>query len=144
MSTSSDQHKDVVRKFLLSVPLQDLDAIGECTTDDVLQHYQQPSSRADAGTTGTPDIGGREAILSEIRENLYQIYREGTIEVEIQRMVAEDDLVAAQFILRAVTAQRGEPYENWYHFLYRFEAGRIAEYWEYVDTAYAQRLLFPD
>ena len=142
MSEATDRHKGVVRTFLESVPGRDLEAIGACLTADCLQHYQRPSACADAGAVGTPDIQGREAILAEIRDNLYKLYREGTIEVELQRMVAEDDLVAAQFIVRAITAKKGEPYENWYHFLYRFEGGRIAEYWEYVDTAYGARMLF--
>jgi len=57
-------------------------------------------------------------------------------------MVAEADCVAVQFILCALTTRRGEPYENYYLFMFRCEDGKIAEYWEYLDSAYASAKLF--
>jgi ketosteroid isomerase-like protein len=143
VSTPAD-NKDVVRRFLGAIPGRDLDTMADCLTEDIVQHYQQPSARADAGTLGTADLHGRDAMLEEIRDNLYDIYRQGTIEVQIQQLIADGDFVCAQFIQRAITAQRGEPYENWYCFVYRFENGRIAEYWQYLDNVYATKLLFPD
>jgi ketosteroid isomerase-like protein len=34
----------------------------------------------------------------------------------------------------------GQPFHNSYAFVYRFEDGRIAEVWEYVDTERAHKL----
>ena len=36
----------------------------------------------------------------------------------------------------------GEPYRNHYHFFFRIRGGRILSVKEYVDTLYAQRMLF--
>lgn len=124
------------------MPTRDLDAIGECLAEDVVQHYQRPTMQNDDGTQSAASLKGRENILAEIGTYFYRLYRPGTIRVVIEGMVAEGDFVAVRFILSAITAGRGEPYENYYHFLYRCSAGRIIEYWEYVDTRYAAAMLF--
>lgn len=137
-----DANKAAVRRFLESMPERDLDAIASCLAEDVLQHYQRPSNRADDGSKGAQAKNSREKILDEIGTYFYQLYRKGTIEVEILHLVGEGEFVAAHFVLRALTARKGEPYENFYHFLYRCRGGVIVEYWEYIDTAYANRMLF--
>ncbi|HLG87987.1 MAG TPA: nuclear transport factor 2 family protein [Alphaproteobacteria bacterium] len=137
-----EANKAVVRKFLESMPSRDLASIGECLADDVIQHYQRPTIQNDDGSQTASFLKGREAILDEIRTYFYQLYRPGTIRVTIETLIAERDLVAAQFVLAAITARRGEPYENFYHFLYRCRGGKVVEYWEYVDTRYAQAMLF--
>ncbi len=142
MMSQLEVNKAVVRKFLENVPSRNLEAIAECLAEDAVQYYVKPSTPNDDGTSNATENRGRDGILNEIRTYLYQLYRPGTIEIEIQRMVAEGDYVAVQFILRAVTGRRGEPYENYYHFLYRCRDGKVAEYWEYVDTAYGNEKLF--
>ena len=142
MSRSTQRNKEVVREFVQSVPSRDVDTMRAYLTENCVRHLQLPSARAGSGSLGAPDAHGREALLDGFRRHLYALYREGSISVEILHMVAEDDLVSAHFVFRATTARKGEPYENWYHFLYRLEGGRIAEYWEYVDTAYATEKLF--
>jgi len=57
-------------------------------------------------------------------------------------MVGEGEYVAARFTLAAITAGRGEAYENHYFFLYRLGDGKVVEYWEYCDTKYAAAKLF--
>jgi ketosteroid isomerase-like protein len=137
-----EANKTAVRNFLTSIPSRDLVKISQSVTEDVVQHFQKPSTRNDDGTHNAAFVRGRDKLLNEIGTYLHQIYRPGTIEVEIERMVAEGDCVVAQFILRALTTRRGEPYENYYLFMFRCEDGRIAEYWEYLDSAYASAKLF--
>ena len=137
-----DANKAVVRKFLESMPSRDLAAIGECLAEDVVQHYQRPTIQNDDGTQAARFLKGRQAILDEIGTWFYRLYRSGTIRVTIENLIAEGEFVAAQFVLAAITAGRGEPYENFYHFLYRCRDGKVVEYWEYVDTRYAQAMLF--
>lgn len=137
-----EANKAVVRKFLESMPDRDLAAIGECLAEDVVQHYQRPTIQNDDGSQAASFLKGRQAILDEIGTYFYQLYRPGTIRVTIEHLIAEGDMVAAQFVLAAITAARGEPYENFYHFLYRCRDGKVVEYWEYVDTRYAQAMLF--
>jgi ketosteroid isomerase-like protein len=137
-----EANKAAVRNFLTSIPARDLATIGQCVTADVVQHFQKPSIRNDDGRHDATLVRGRDKLLNEIGTYLHQIYRPSTIEVEIERMVAEADCVAVQFILRALTTRRGEPYENYYLFMFRCEDGKIAEYWEYLDSAYASAKLF--
>ena len=141
-SNALEANKAVVRKFLESMPTRDLTRIGECLAEDVVQHYQRPSIQNDDGTQSARSLTGRANILDEIETYFYRLYRPGTIRVVIENMVAEGELVAAQFMLAAVTTGRGEPYENYYHFLYRCRGGKVVEYWEYVDTRYAAAMLF--
>ena len=141
-SDALETNKAVVRRFLEAMPTRDLAVIGECLAEDVVQNYQRPSIQNDDGTRSASSLRGRANILAEIEAYYYQLYRPGTITVRIENLVAEDDLVAAQFVLSAITARRDEPYENFYHFLYRCQGGKVVEYWEYVDTRYAAQMLF--
>jgi ketosteroid isomerase-like protein len=70
--------------------------------------------------------------------DLYQL----PLRVEIEEMVAERDQVAVQLVVEAKTAA-GLPYRNDYHFAFRLRDGKLASVREYVDTKYAQELLFP-
>jgi len=38
-----------------------------------------------------------------------------------------------------MTVRSNEHYRNYYNFFYRCEDGKVAEYWEYLDTKYAAR-----
>ena len=55
-------------------------------------------------------------------------------------LTADQDRVSALVESLAEFAD-GRVYENRYHFLFRFQAGRIAAVWEYHDTAHANRVL---
>lgn len=143
--TREEADKAVVRRFLEACPAQDFEALSACLAPDVIQYYQRPTGRSDDGALLAASKQGRDAILAEIRDHFYvTLYAPGSASVAIERMIWQDGWIAAQFSLAARTFADGRPYENFYHFLYRVEAGRIAEYWEYVDTAYANALLFPD
>ena len=64
------------------------------------------------------------------------------LSVEVRTLTAEDDRVAAELIIRGKSAADGGDYENWYHFLFRIENGRITEIREHLDSLYAFRKLF--
>jgi len=138
-----ERNKAVVRKYLKSVEAFDLEAIGECLADNVVQHYVAPSYHNDDGNHGTPTIASREAIVDEIRTCFHDVlYRKGTVTVEIQSVIAEGDFVDCRFILDAMTVRANEHYRNYYNFFYRCEDGKVAEYWEYLDSKYASKLLW--
>ena len=137
------RNKAVVRKYLESVAAFDLDGIADCLADNVVQHYVAPSHLTDDGVHGAPLIASRDAIVHEIRTCFHdQLYRQGTVKITIQNLVAEDEFVAGRFILEARTVRADEEYKNFYHFLYRCEGGKVAEYWEYLDTKYSAARLF--
>lgn len=136
-------NKAVVRKYLKSVEQFDLDAIRECLAENVIQHYVAPSHLTDDGKHDAATITSRDAIVEEIGSCFHQtLYRQGTVTIEIQSIIAEDDHVSCRFILDAMTVRANEHYRNHYHFFYRCEEGRVAEYWEYLDTEYASKLLW--
>ena len=63
------------------------------------------------------------------------------MQIQVEEMVAEGEWVCVQLVIEAATA-RGEPYRNHYHFAFRLRDGKIIIAKEYVDTLYAQRMLF--
>lgn len=143
--TREEADKAVVRRFLEACGTQDFDALADTLAPDVVQYYQRPTGRSDDGAMLAATKTGRDAILSEIRDHFYvTLYKPGSASVSIERMIWQDGWIAAQFSLAARTFADDRPYENFYHFLYCVEDGRIARYWEYVDTAYANDTLFPD
>jgi ketosteroid isomerase-like protein len=133
----------LVRRNLEAVVAQDFGAIRATLAPDVIQHYQRPTSRSDDGALLTSSLVGRDNIIDEIRNHFYvTLYKPGTAKISIERMISSGGWVAAQFSLSATTLATNEAYENYYFFLYHVENAHIVEYWEYVDTAYANAKLF--
>jgi ketosteroid isomerase-like protein len=62
---------------------------------------------------------------------------------DVHHLVAEDDLVALHCTMHART-NVGKEYHGSYHMLFRVERDRIAEAWEFLDTAYVFECLQPD
>jgi len=91
----------------------DLDSIGECLAENVVQHYVAPSHHND---DDTPAIASRASIVEEIGSCFHEIlYRRDTVTIEIQSMIAEGDYVACRFILDAMTVRANEYYRNSYN-----------------------------
>ena len=59
----------------------------------------------------------------------------------IEGMVAEGDEVAVEIVISGRSA-KGKDYRNHYHFLFTIRGGKIRAVKEYVDTLYAQKVLF--
>ena len=76
---------------------------------------------------------GKPAVLALLRAGVDHYSPKHPMQVEVERMIAEGDWVAVEFVLRAVTA-RGRDYANHYHFAFRARDGRIAEVREHLDT----------
>lgn len=136
-------NKAVVTKYLQSVAAFDLEGIRDSLAENVVQHYVAPSFMVDDGQHGAQTIASRDSIVEEIRSCFHDVlYQRGTVTIEIQTIIAEGDYVDCRFILDAMTVRANEHYRNFYNFFYRCENGRVAEYWEYLDTKYADRLLW--
>jgi ketosteroid isomerase-like protein len=86
------------------------------------------------------DIRG-EAVRELLLGSLQRYNRDRTWDVH--HVVAEGDLVALHCTMHAIT-NVGKEYHNSYHVLFRIEDDRIAETWEFLDTAYAFERLQPD
>ena len=79
---------------------------------------------------------GKPAVLAFLGGGVGYYAEDQPITIEIESMIAEGGNVACEFTLRATTA-KGKAYENYYHFAFAVEAGRIRRVREYLDTRYA-------
>jgi uncharacterized protein len=66
------------------------------------------------------------------------IYKPGSLHIDLQRVIADEQHVVAQFTLSAQLAN-GNDYINHYCFLFSIAAGKIDGVWEYLDTLYQWR-----
>lgn len=84
---------------------------------------------------------GLDAVLALMASGLGLYDLTQPMDIERTASLAGDELVYVEMTIRATT-KKGLPYENHYVMAFRIRAGRIAEVREYVDSLYAQRLLF--
>lgn len=63
------------------------------------------------------------------------------LKARVLKMVGEGNTVAAEVVITAKNC-KGENYENYYLFLIEVENGKFKSVREYLDTLYAQRVLF--
>lgn len=84
---------------------------------------------------------GKAAVLALIGKGVGLYDTSRPMETRIEAIAAEGDRVFAEMTLRATTAH-GESYHNHYVFVFRLREGRIVKIHEYLDSLYAQRLLF--
>jgi predicted SnoaL-like aldol condensation-catalyzing enzyme len=61
---------------------------------------------------------------------------------DIWHVIAEDDLVTLHCTMHTRTAS-GNDYHGSYHMLFRIDGDRIAEAWEFLDTAYVMERMGP-
>ena len=128
---SIEQNKALVREYFRRMQAGE-PTVAEMMADDIT--WWVPQSSELGGTHR-----GKAAVLELMGKgvDLYQL----PLEVEIEEMVAERDWVCVQLTVTAKTAA-GRPYRNDYHFAFRLRDGKLAAVREYVDTQYAQELLF--
>jgi ketosteroid isomerase-like protein len=122
---ASDNNRLVVA-YLRARQLGDLDTYTSLMTDDIVRYAPRPSLAHHVAR-------GKDAVVSGIRTDLFQ---PGTLTMEVERIIAEGDLVAVQFILRGTT-RTGKHFENYQHFLMECRDGKVSSEWEYLDTLYA-------
>ena len=133
MSSSIETHKALVREYFQRMSQGDPD-VPSMLTEDVT--WWVPQSSPLAGL-----YEGKEAVLTMMGGGVDLYDAETPMQIEIEQLVAEGDTVCAQTVITAKTAA-GEAYRNQYHFVFRVRDGRICAVKEYVDTLYAQRMLF--
>ena len=84
---------------------------------------------------------GLAAVLALMASGLGLYDTTRPLQIERTASLAGDELVYIEMTIRATTKQ-GEPYENHYVMVFQIRDDRIHEVREYVDSLYAQRLLF--
>jgi len=125
-------NKALVRAFWES----SADDKGRLITDDVQWHL--PTS-----------VAARSGFAQDLRgDDVRALFAGGQAMYEPERtwdiwhVVAEDDLVTLHCTMHGLTAS-GNDYHGSYHMLFRIEGDRIAEAWEFLDTAYVMERMGP-
>ena len=121
-----NENKQLVLDFYESGARGDMDACFALLADDI--------TWTNIGTTkfsGT--FSGKQALVEQLLGPLFSQLKAG-IASNIERLIAEDDVVVAQTTGIAETHD-GTPYNNTYCQVIRVRAGKIAEVTEYLDTA---------
>lgn len=99
-------------------------------TDDVKWHLPQSTAQM-----GKALYDGKSEVMQMFSGAVAQFYKPESMQFTYHSIIAEGDFAHCHFSLEAITAN-GKPYLNHYQSLFRMRDNRIAEVWEYFDTAY--------
>ena len=131
-TTQAAANKQTVLDFWQSPPTKQPGFL----TDDVKWHL--PPSIGD-GQFGVTTLEGDDAkAIFEMATGVY----EPMGSMDILHLTAEDDRVALHCVLHTRT-KAGYDYDGPYHMLFRLDGGKIAEAWEFLDTAYLAARVVP-
>lgn len=129
----ASESKALVERYFAAMTSGDPD-LPDLLTDDVVWWVPESSPLGGAHE-------GKAAVL-KLMSGGVDLYDPNTpMQLEIEQMVADEEWVAVQLVLRARTA-KGEDYRNHYHFAFRIRGEQICQVKEYLDTLYAQEKLF--
>jgi uncharacterized protein len=127
-----ETNKAIVQELLSNLGTDDLEGIAKLL-DDGLVWWS-------AGGEYFPLSG--ERTKNEVMEIFGQFSENfpGGLQLKPVVMVAEGDRVTAEVVGYGV-ALNGRTYENYYHFSFRLQGGKVVEAKEYLDTLYAKVVL---
>lgn len=128
-------NKATVLRYMRASQRNDSETMAEILHEDCLRYFPRPGLHADFTTRGSDNIIGRLPHRGH--------YQAGTLEMNVENMVAEGPFVTIQFSLKAKTADARD-YENFYIYQYELHGGRITKFYEYCDTMYGAQMLRPD
>lgn len=131
---SAAENKKTVLRFIENLSSGNVDAVTAAFTDDVT--WWLPGSLPVSGT-----FKGKKAILEDFFGKAFPYFEPGTLSIQVQSAIAEDNAVAVEWIVKARTA-KGRTYENYYHIRFDLHDGKIQAVREYVDSLYAKEVLF--
>jgi ketosteroid isomerase-like protein len=122
---------EVVRRGYEAFQKGDLAAFDDLLADDCVWHVpgRGPLAGEKKGRQATVEYYGQLGVLSE-----------GTIKVELQDLLANDDTVVG---LHSASAQRaGKTYEGTVALVFHIRGGRISEAWEHSFNLYESDEVF--
>ena len=108
--------------------------IADTNTRAVVERYVAAVEAGDGATV-------RDTIIDEFLAGALGNYEPGSVRLEVTAIVADGDRAVVEWTSQARTL-RGEPYENFCIGAFTVRDGKIQAVREYMDTAYAQRMLF--
>ena len=126
--------KRAVMKFFDGINAGDMEAAAGAFAEDAT--FWVPGSFPFSGT-----LRGRAEILEKNLLPSLKLSVPGTLKVEVTSLIAEGELVAAEWVTRRKTT-RGRDYVNHFLGLFQIRNGKIQSLREYLDTQYAKDVLF--
>lgn len=131
---SSSPTAALVRGYLDAVRGGDHDTARAALHDDASLTF--PGSSPLAGTWRGADV-----MLGEFLDRVRARFAPDAATFDTRNVVADGDRVVVEWTIHARTSA-GDPYDNDYVAIFELRDGRIAAMREYLDTAYAERVLF--
>ena len=130
---TSSSNVQLLRDHFAAKEKLDREALTAQFTEDA--QWWPPVSGAMRGLAKRPVGGGSflGEMLTTLSAKLYN--RERTWDVKYAH--ADEESGAVMVELDTTLTADGSPYVNTYVYFFRFENGKIAEVWEFLDTAYA-------
>ena len=129
----AESYRALLREHFAAKTRLDGDTLRGQLTPDI--RYWPPASGAARGLTTRPLVG-RENVVTLFTEVSARLYGAGRLWA-IEYLVADDAFGATQTTLTTTVAATGQPYQNTYVYLFRFDEGAMSEIWEHTDTAWA-------
>jgi ketosteroid isomerase-like protein len=128
-----DTRKQRARDVLTAMESGDGPAIVARLAEDA--RFWPPKSAVKRSGIAHPLVGAQAiAALFTRAKHFEQMHWETT------HLLAEGDLVSIHTRMRG-RMKNGKDYDNTHLWLFRFDGERVAEAWEYADTAYAFELM---
>ena len=132
---SRKQKLTIINHFLVALRNTDMAQLEQLMTEDVAWIIPQSSP---------PPFGGRhegrEKILGMLSVSLFKPNSGG---VDIDQVIVEGDRVVAEVTISGETT-KGRDYRNYYVFIITLREGRVAEFKEHLDTAYANAVFWAE
>lgn len=129
-----EENKALVQRYFSVVTGADTDTdLGSFFAADVT--WQVPQSNP--AIKPNPRIG--HAAVMDLLTSGVGIYQPGSMDIQQQRVVADESSVVVQFTLVAKLA-RGTDYKCDYVMLFSISDGKIDGVWEYLDSLYQWQL----
>jgi ketosteroid isomerase-like protein len=130
---TSSNNVQLLRDHFTAKEKLDREALTAQFTEDA--QWWPPVSGAMRGLAERPVGGG--AFLGEMLTTLSVKLYDRARTWDVKYAVADEGSGAVMVELTTTLSADGSPYVNTYVYFFRFESGKIAEVWEFLDTAYA-------
>ena len=132
--TTSDENAQIVRTFLETLSTGELERVRPLFHPDAIWKVMPK------GIPGEGEHVGRDYIVDEFLAPVRGMFNPGEPKVEIDTLIAQGDLVAAE--LRGFGHfKNGKEYNNTYCWFFEVRDGMVYSIHEYMDSLYIKNLV---
>ncbi|MFN8625958.1 MAG: nuclear transport factor 2 family protein [Candidatus Binatia bacterium] len=131
-----EQHRQLLEQFWKGLTRGDRKVLAATLADDVVWHVPPYYVRL----REDHDAHGRDELVKLFLDHSADFYQPRTVRLQRIFLIADEQFGALQFINSCKTVANAD-YDNIYVFAFRFAAGRIAEGWEHLDSAWFNHVI---